>query len=65
MSKEPYTVGELLMVLNYAKRVREAQKRYFASRSQSDLRASKELEKNFDIILENALKRDYTEANNG
>lgn len=39
-------------IIRLAKRVREAQKLYFATRSQQDLQASKALEKSLDLAIE-------------
>ena len=39
-------------IIKLAKRVRDAQKRYFATRSRQDLQDSKSLEKSLDLAIE-------------
>lgn len=39
-------------IIRLAKRVRDAQKMYFATRSRQDLQASKALEKSLDLAIE-------------
>ena len=39
-------------IINLAKRMRDAQKRYFATRSRGDLNESKALERSLDLAIE-------------
>lgn len=47
---------KLRLVIRLGIQMREAQKRYFKTRDRSDLVASKQYEKNFDLAAEEAIK---------